>query len=206
MRRSFVLTVVPALLLTLSSIAHADDASKRTKVEQMLTVTKVDSLSQQMLASVPDRVKAAASRQMMVQSASTPEQKKLTDDYLSQMQTIARSGATWVTLKPKIIDIYMASFTEPELDSILAFYKTPAGQTLITKTPEVSGKTIETLQSAVSALQPQFEAATKAYQTSMQNASPTGGAAGGSSSDAAPRKPPTLGPETPAGKPATPKK
>lgn len=196
MRRSLGLTFAPALiLLSLSSTAHADDASKRTKVEQMLTVTKVESLSQQMLASVPDRVKVAASRQVMVQSASTPEQKKLTSDYLDQMQGIARTGATWATLKPKVIDLYMAAFTEADLDGILAFYKTPAGQDLIAKTPEISGKTIETLQSAVSSLQPQFEAATKAYQTSMQNTSPAGAPGA-----AAPSRPPTLGPENAAPK------
>ena len=193
MRRSLVLAST-LLLFSLPLAVRADDATKRAKVEQMLVVTKVDGLSQQMLASVPDRVKTAASRQVMVQSASTPEQKKLTSDYLDQMGTIARSGATWATLKPKIVDLYMAAFTEADLDGILAFYKTPAGQDLITKTPEISGKTIETLQSAVSALQPQFEAATKAYQTRMHNTSPAGGGAGA----AAPAKPPTLGPATPA--------
>lgn len=213
MRRTFALALTPLTLALFSlpfasaqapagqaSASHspataapsANDAAKRAKVEQMLTVTRVDALSQQMLASVPDRVKTAASRQMIVQSASTPEQKKLTSDYLDQMQSIARSGATWSTIKPKIIDLYMAAFTDADLDGILAFYKTPAGQDLIAKTPEISGKTIETLQASVSALQPQFEAASKAYQTSMQNTAPAAGSSGSGSSS----KPPTLGPDT----------
>ena len=138
----------------------------------MLTLTKTDSISQNMLATVPTRVKTIAERQPMVQAATSPEQKKLASDYLTQM--------------PKIVDLYMTTFTEADLDGILAFFKTPAGQDYVSKSPELSGKTVEVLQSAVSELQPQFEAATKAFQTSMQNTSPTG------AGDAAP----TLGPPT----------
>lgn len=167
---------------------HADDASKRTKVEEMLTLSKVDSLSKQMLSTVPDRVKQAASRQMLVQTASTPEQKKITQDYLTQMGTIAQKGASWDLVHPKLVDLYMQTFTEPELDGINAFYKTPAGQALVAKTPELSQKTIGILQSTVSSMEPDFRATTQAYETNMKNATPA----------AAPGKTPSLGPDTPA--------
>lgn len=187
MRRS--LALVAALALSAYAIvvpqpAHADDTTKRAKVEQMLTLTKTDTISQNMLASVPVRVKTLASRQPSVTAAATPEQKKLASDYLNQMGTIAQGGANWATLKPKIVDLYMTTFTEADLDGILAFYKTPAGQDYVAKSPELSGKTVEILQGAVSALQPQFEAATKAFQTEMQNTKPAAPAPG----------PPTLQP------------
>lgn len=183
LRQAAVLSAV-----ALPLFAHADEASKRAKVEQMLTLSKVDSVSQQMLTNVPERVKQAASRQMYVQAASTPEQKKVTADYLQQMGDIAQKGATWESVHPKLVDLYMQAFTEPELDSILAFYKTPAGQTLVAKTPELSGKTILLLQNTVNALEPDFKAATLAYETNMKNLSPQGGA----------EKAPTLGPATQA--------
>ena len=186
MRRSVVLTLC---LFALPAMLRADDASKRAKVEEMLTLSKVDSISKQMLANVPERVKQAASRQLYVQNASTPEQKKITQDYLDQMGTIAAKGASWDAVHPKLVALYMQAFTEPDLDGILTFYKTPAGQALVTKTPEVSGQTIQILQSTISAMEPDFRAATTAFETNMKNASP--GAA-------APSKAPTLGPETPA--------
>ncbi len=169
--------------------ARADDATKRTKVEEMLTLTKTDTISQNMLASVPVRVKTLAARQPAVAAATTPEQKKLADDYLNQMATIAQSGAKWTELKPKLIDLYVATFTEADLDGILTFFKTPAGQDYVAKSPELSGKTVDILQGAISALQPQFEAATKAFQTQMQNlpVTPAGTAPGAA---------PTLGPPT----------
>ncbi|GAA3755399.1 DUF2059 domain-containing protein [Terriglobus aquaticus] len=185
MRRSVLFALC---LCALPLSLHADDASKRTKVEEMLTLSKVDSLSKQMLASVPDRVKQAASRQMLVQTASTDQQKKITQDYLDQMGTIAQKGASWDSVHPKLVDLYMQTFTEPELDGILAFYKTPAGQALVAKSPELSGKTIQILQGTVNSMEPDFKAATLAYETNMKNATPAGGAG----------KAPTLGPDTPA--------
>ena len=198
MRRTFALSPVLSLaLLALPLLAHADDASKRAKVGEVLVLTKTDAVSQQMLASFPERVKAVASRQIMVQAANTPEQKKLAADYLDQMGKIAGTGADWKAVEPKLVDLYMATFSEPELDGMIAFYKSPAGQAMVTKTPELSNKTLQILQAPINALAPQFEAATKAYQTNMQNTSPAGG-----SGDAAPSKPPT----TPATKSNTPKK
>ncbi len=184
------IALVAALCLSAHPlVAHADDATKRVKVEQMLTLTKTDSISQKMLANVPVRVKTMAARQPAVTAAATTEQKKLADDYLNQMSTIAQGGANWPALKPKIVDLYMTTFTEADLDGILAFFKTPAGQDYVSKSPELSGKTVDILQGAISGLQPQFEAATRAFQTQMQNLppAPTG---------AAPAKPPTLGPPT----------
>ena len=185
MRRSVVFALC---LCALPLRLRADDASKQAKVEEMLTLSKVDSISKQMLANVPDRVKQAASRQMLVQTATTPEQKKITQWYLDQMGTIAQKGASWDAVHPKLVALYMQSFTEPELDGILAFYKTPSGKALIAKTPELSGKTIELLQSTVNGMEPDFKAATLAYETTMKNAAPA----------TTPSKAPTLGPDTPA--------
>ncbi len=196
MHRSFALACSLTLCL-FPLAAHADDASKRAKVEQMLTATKIDAVSQQMLSNVPAQIRSSASRQVMVQAATSPEQKKIAADYLDQIQTIAKDGAKWDTVHPRIVDLYMATFTEPELDGILAFYKTPAGQALVSKTPEVSQKTVEILQGTLSGMQPQFQAATAAFQTNMQRTSPDGGAAPAPASKA-----PTLGPATPDSKPA----
>ena len=199
MRRTFPLTLSLGLIC-LPVLAHADDASKHAKVEQMLTVTKIDTISQQMLSNVPAQVRTMASRQVKVQAASSPEQKKIVSDYLDQLQTIAKDGAKWDLVHPKIVDLYMATFTEPELDGILAFYKTPAGQALVAKTPEISGKTVQILQGSLSGLEPQFQAATKAFQTNMQQTSP------GDGSPAPASKAPTLGPAIPDSTPGTPPK
>ena len=192
MRRTLPLTcalLLSALPLLTPRSARADDTTKRAKVEQMLTLTKTDSISQTMLANVPVRVKTLAARQPSVTAATTPEQKKLADDYLNQMATIAQGGANWTALKPKIVEIYMTTFTEADLDGILAFFKTPSGQDYVAKSPELSGKTVDILQGAISALQPQFEAATRAFQTQMQNLPPA-------PAGTAPTKAPTLGPPT----------
>ncbi len=188
MRRS--LALVAALVLSATAVtAHADEVSKRAKVEEMLTVTKVDNNSQNLLANVPMRVRTLASRQPMVTAATSPEQKKMVGDYLEEMSKIAGSGPKWAELKPKVVDMYMAAYTEADLDSILGFFKSPAGQTYLTKSPDIAQKTLDMLQGSINALAPQFEAATRAFQTNMQNTSPAG-------KPVAPAKAPTLGPPT----------
>ncbi len=184
--------LIAALLFSAHTLtAHADDATKRAKVDEMLSVTKTDSLSERMLTGVPTRVKALASQQPMVAAATSPAQKKIADDYLNEMAQIASSAPTWAVLKPKVVEIYLATFTEADLDGIIAFFKTPAGQDYIAKSPELSGKTVQVLQGSVNALAPKFEAATRAFQAKMEGTSP-------STPAAAPAKAPTLGPPTAA--------
>ncbi|HSS76500.1 MAG TPA: DUF2059 domain-containing protein [Thermoanaerobaculia bacterium] len=42
---------------------------------------------------------------------------------------------SWDALKPRMIDLYVQAFTEPELRDMIAFYKTPTGQKSLTKLP-----------------------------------------------------------------------
>jgi hypothetical protein len=42
---------------------------------------------------------------------------------------------TWDAVGPRMTDLYMQSFTEPELRDLIAFYKTPTGQKSLAKMP-----------------------------------------------------------------------
>jgi len=49
----------------------------------------------------------------------------------------AKKYLTWEAAASELIKIYKGVFTEPELREIIAFYRTPPGQKLATKLPEL---------------------------------------------------------------------
>ncbi|MGI4758677.1 MAG: DUF2059 domain-containing protein [Janthinobacterium lividum] len=151
--------------------AHADEASRRAKAEQMLVLTKTDSLMEGQLASLQTRVNELAKQQSGA-APLNPEQTKLTSEYMKQVQDTTNEEVSWAKLRPMIIQSYADSFTEAELDAILVFYKTPAGQAIITKTPELANKTMTTVQGRIKEMQPKLATLTQEYTAKLKAAAP----------------------------------
>ena len=162
-----------ALCLTAAiPVAHADEASRRVKAEEMLQLTKTDSLMRDQLANLQTRVNAMAKQQSGAAPLS-PEQTKLTDEYLKQVQDVTTDEVGWTKLRPIVVQEYADTFTEADLDAIIAFYKTPAGQSVIAKTPELANKTMTAVQTRIKDLQPKLATITQDYSTKMKAAAPT---------------------------------
>jgi hypothetical protein len=53
------------------------------------------------------------------------------------------------------VKIYAADFTDEQLDSMIAFYTSPAGKALLDKTPEITQQTMGVVQQRMATLQPQ---------------------------------------------------
>ena len=52
----------------------------------------------------------------------------------------------WKKLEPVYVRIYQKSFSQEEVDGMIAFYKTPAGQAVIGKMPAVMQNTMDEMQ------------------------------------------------------------
>ena len=65
-----------------------------------------------------------------------PEARASAAEIQERSLAIVRKMLNWETLKPRFIDLYAETYTEPELDGILAFYKSPAGQAMLNKVPQ----------------------------------------------------------------------
>ena len=53
------------------------------------------------------------------------------------LTTFLEKNVGWTGMKDNLITMYMAAFTEQELNEINAFYSTPGGQKLIQRLPEL---------------------------------------------------------------------
>ena len=72
-------------------------------------------------------------------------------------------------MKPAYVDIYAENFTEPQLDDILAFYRSPTGQVLVEKLPALTAQAMQIAQSRVEELQPQVKQLTDDFVKQMSS-------------------------------------
>ena len=54
----------------------------------------------------------------------------------------AHDTMTWEAIGPRIADIYQETFTDKEMREAAAFYRTPTGQKILDKLPEVMQKSV----------------------------------------------------------------
>jgi hypothetical protein len=76
----------------------------------------------------------------------TPEVKKDIDKRQAEMMSIFKEALDWNKLEAMYVRVYQKSFTQSEVDSLIAMYKTPGGQTLLNKMPIVLQNTMAEMQ------------------------------------------------------------
>jgi hypothetical protein len=151
MKRSAIFLV---FLLTLPLTARADEASRRAKAEEMVSLLHMDTLMKQFMDTI--RQQASANAQQLAGKSLTPENQAKLDDFQNKMFAVIESQIGWKVLEPDILDLYAKTFTDEELDGILAFYKSPAGISMVEKLPGLTTQAMQLTQSRMAALQPQL--------------------------------------------------
>jgi len=149
----------PTLLLVLSLCLpvtlHADDASKQAKVRELFALLHVEHISDQIRSSVMSQT-AAIPKQLFGPEIS-PENKAKFDVLQEKILQTVDAQVGWRVLEPQYVKLYTDTYSEEEINGIVAFYKTPAGAAMIAKSPELSTKSIQLVQSKMAAVQPQLK-------------------------------------------------
>jgi uncharacterized protein len=151
--------LVAIAVLGLVPAAWCDDASKNAKVEELFRVSHMDQLLQQALKAAMDQVKSGVIQQIL--GAKPPDKEAAA--FQDKIAAIVTNALSWDKVKPAYIKLYAEAYTEDELDGIVAFYKSPAGQAMVKKTPDLMGKSMTTVQQMIGDAQPELRKAIEDY-------------------------------------------
>ncbi len=148
--------------------ANAEPAKEATIKQLMETVR-----SRQLVDSVRGQFNTVIERS--VQTAlnghkPTPRQQQAIDRMKKRTLAVMDSEMSWDKLEPMSIRLYQQTFTEDELQGMLAFYKTPAGQAVINKMPTLMQNLMAEVQHMVADMDPQLEQIMTDFQADMKAA------------------------------------
>lgn len=151
---------LPCLVLTLLLFAapltaHADEPSKRAKIDEMFSLLRIDALMQQMTAAA--QAQAKATMQTMAPGTDAATQAKA-EEFMGKMFDLITEELSWKTLEPEMAQLYSDNFTEAQIDDILTFYKTPTGKALLDKLPQLSTAGMQIAQRRMVDLEPKMKA------------------------------------------------
>ena len=128
-------TVLLLAALTLSLPVNAAPASPES-VEQLLKLMQVDKLMNATFDQMNGVMKTAMQQVTKGKPLSADEQ-AIVDKQQQKMIAIIKEEMSWDKLKDDYVRIYQGTFSQEEIDGLLAFYKSPAGQAYVSKQPEL---------------------------------------------------------------------
>jgi uncharacterized protein len=133
-----------AIALFQPATIRADEASHRKAVESLFTLMELDKVLSQSV----DQMLAL---QVQQNPAIAP--------FEAQMKTFLNKYMSWTSLKDDMAKLYMAEFSESELNELNKFYQTPVGKKSVQKMPGLMGKAAEIGQKRVQDHLPELQAA-----------------------------------------------
>ncbi|HEY4010419.1 MAG TPA: DUF2059 domain-containing protein [Acidobacteriaceae bacterium] len=160
------LAVLLIVLAVGCSTARADDASKRAKAEQLFTLLHMEWMMNQLMTGVMKQVQQITDSMPGADHA-TPQQQKQITAFQQRVLELVTNRIGWKALEPDFVTLYANTYTEEELDGILAFYKSPVGQKMLEKTPELMAKSTEISQQKMQALEPELEQMVQDFMKQM---------------------------------------
>jgi hypothetical protein len=152
----FVISLLLAASLLPAPQAHGDAASKERKIQELLTIMHFEDTNRRMVQAEEVRIENE-SREQLTGVTLEPDQKESYDKFQRQVVNLLRESASWKVLEPDFIKLYADTYSEEEIDGILAFYHSPVGQAMLAKTPELTEKSIEISRHRMAALEPKIQ-------------------------------------------------
>jgi len=136
--------------------SQAQDPSRHAKAEELLTLMNMQENIEKSFAMVKKMIPAQMEKMKQATGqTNTPSNVSAQTDKV--MELISQE-LSWEKMKESYIALYADTFTDDELQAIISFYKSPAGQTLIKKQPELMKRSMELSQKTMLQVMPKVQA------------------------------------------------
>ena len=146
-------------VLLIACSAHAAPASEES-IDKLLAITKTEALMESMYGSMEQVMRKSLAQAMQGKPVSE-EQQRFLDGVPVRFVAVMKEELAWAKLKPQFVQLYRDTFEQEEIDGLIAFYGSPAGQALIHKMPVVMQKSMAMMQSMMQSISPKMMAAVK---------------------------------------------
>jgi len=156
------------LLLSCSATFAQSTVPSEASIKQLLELTQqsrkvIDSATAQM-----DRLMTSAIEQVTKGEKLSPDAQKMVDQDKSEIAKLIHDTLDYDKLLPMDVRIYQKSFTQAEVDGLIAFYKTPAGQALLSKMPVVVENTFAEMRTMITPITQRIQQMQQSLMAEMQ--------------------------------------
>ena len=140
-----------AICIVVGCPACAQELTRQAKIERLLDLIGSQSALNQMF----DQIVGTVGNQLKTQFPNaTPQQLAQARDLESKLMDLLKSRLTWEKMRPEYVRIYSETYTDEEIDGLLAFFQSPAGQSYIRKLPALTRQIMAFSQAQLTDMMP----------------------------------------------------
>ena len=147
--QSYMCKRILFLLTVTCLIAQAaDSVPTEASVRELLVATHGQKMVDEIIPQMDAMMQKGLAEALKGQTISPAAQKMIEQNRASTM-AMMKEELAWSKLEPIYMRVYQKSLTQEEVNGIIAIYKTPAGQAMITKMPIIMQNTMAELQTTM---------------------------------------------------------
>jgi hypothetical protein len=156
-----------ALLIALiaQSCIYGQATASTAKVEEFFKLTQIEKALGDSMEQTMEMIKSSVVQEALGMKAS-PEQARQLEAFQTKVSKLLSNAFSWEKVKPDFVKLYAETYTDKEMDDILAFYRSPSGQAMVTKGMALMPKTAAISQKRLAEIQPELQKLLKEFAAS----------------------------------------
>jgi len=132
------------------------DSPSEQSVRRLLAATGSPKLVDRMMEQMDSAMRSGIA-QGLGNRPVTPAQQAIIDDMRTKMVAIFKEQMDWKVIEPTIVGVYQKTFTQKEVNGMLAFYESDIGKAVTAKMPAAVTSSMQAMQSRMGALTPKLQ-------------------------------------------------
>lgn len=152
MNRLYLLAPIVLAFIILMKPAEADDRTHKKLAEELLTLMDMQKNIERSFEAVM-QIQINRFNNTLLPKNRSDELRPMRD----KMMNLIANELSWDRLKGSYISVYADTFTEEELEGIIKFYRSPAGQVFVEKTPELMKRSMQISQKKMMDIMPRIQ-------------------------------------------------
>jgi len=140
------------MLVAGAMFAEPTSPESRVAAAKLLDVLKIDE-------NFDNSMQQAIQMQsgMLDQMGLSDEEKSLAQKSMSDSMKVVMDKFSWANMKNMFVEIYAEVFTAEELNGVVEFYESPAGQKFVDKQPQLTQVTMQKMQAIMMEMMPEIQ-------------------------------------------------
>ncbi len=156
------------LVLSCSTSFGQSPVPSEASIKELLELTQQSRKLTDSVAAQMDQLTASAIEQVTKGEKLEPNAQKIVDENKAEIAKMTRDILDYDKVLPMNVQIYQKSFTQAEVDGLIAFYKGPAGQALISKMPVVVENTLAQMRTMITPITQRIQQMQQSVMAEMQ--------------------------------------
>jgi len=158
------------IALTSTALAQQDpDPAKLTLAREAIAAMKIDKMFDGMAAQMKQMAMKMTSD--MLPAEATAEDRKIVEEFQGKVMDLSMESAKDIIVQ--MDQVYADVYSVAELQAMITFFKSPEGQSMLAKQPQVMQRIMPFAQSMQRDLMPKIEQLTKEMKAKLELIHPT---------------------------------